>query len=53
MRTLIALALALAVLACSTPHGPQVHIAPDGTPYVDDCPPGLEDVACFEAVAGA
>lgn len=32
------------------PFGSQVRVADDGTPYIANCPSGLEDVACYNAV---
>lgn len=52
MRNALRAIAFVGMLACM-PHTPHILIAPDGTEYVDDCPAGLEDVACFEAVTGA
>lgn len=47
--TRLLVALAMAFFAC---HTPAVQVAVDGTPYVENCPIGLEDVACYNYVTG-
>lgn len=33
---------------CMNPSAPPILYNDDGTPYVDECPPFLEDEACFD-----
>lgn len=49
-QRLIVGAFLLAALATCTAHAEPILTAPDGTEYVEHCPDGLEDVACFDAV---